>query len=234
MTEPEFHESHAAIGDGRGRSAERLVIVGLVVLLLLVVKPWGATPVVPETATAPGTLASAPPTPGVPDFADPPCTGRSWLVEADTRWADQTVRSWTLTEAVQATGPTDPDIRFAVAAAQEVLAIGYCPSDRDDRRPQDSVTIYRLDPTLDPIGVTISPVNVAPVRHALDAQGATNELFAPLATPGPGAQVERQVSWSPGRYVMRIEGPDGYLRWLGIEIRIIGVGEASPRPSAAR
>lgn len=223
MTEPVFHESHARIGHEPGRTPERLVIVGLVLLVLLVIKPWGPTP---EVATAPGPVASVAPTPEVLRFADLPCQGRMWLIEADTRWAGQVVRSWILTEADEATGPTDPRINFVVVAAQQVLAIGYCPSYRDDNRPHDRVTIYRLSPT-------VSEVPTTTVRVPQEADAAANELFAPVSTPGPSGGYAKQISWGPGRYVMRIEGPGQYLRWLGLEIRLIGAGSLDPEGSVA-
>ena len=59
MTEPVFHESHARIGHEPGRTPERLVIVALVLLVLVVIKPWGPTP---EVATAPGPVLNVAPT----------------------------------------------------------------------------------------------------------------------------------------------------------------------------
>jgi hypothetical protein len=217
MTEPEFHETRVRLGHEPGRTPERLVIVALVLLGLLVVKPWGPTP---EPATAPGPAASVAPTPEVL-FNDLPCSGHMWLVEADTRWAGQVVRSWILTDASTATGPTDPGIEFVVVAAQQVLSIGYCPAYRDDSRPHDTVTIYRLAPT-------VAEVPTEPVRVPKEADAAANDLFAPRATPGPSGAAGGPISWGPGRYVMRIQGPEGYLRWLGVEIRLIAGVQTDP------
>lgn len=225
MTEPVFHESHARLGHEPGRTPERLVMVGLVLLVLLVIKPWGPTP---EQATAPGPVASVAPTPEPISFADLPCTGMSWLVEADTRWAGQIVRSWILTDAVEATGPTDPRIRFVVVAAEQVLAVGYCPSYLDDNRPHDRLTIYRLDPA-------VSTVATTTVHAPRDADAAANELFAPLGTPGPSGRQAGTVAWPSGRYVIRIDGSAGYQRWLGLEIRLIAPGQApTPSPASSR
>ena len=231
MTEPVFHESHASIGHEPGRTPERLVIVALVALLILIVKPWGPTP---EVATAPGPEASIAPTPEILPFSALPCTGRTWLIEADTRWAGDVVRSWILTDAVQATDPPIPSLRFVVVAAQQVVAIGYCPAYRDDTRPNDRVTIYRLTPSSGPAGPgeTITEVATESVRAPQEADAAANDLFAPVAKPGPSGE-GAQLSWGPGRYVMRIEGPDGYLRWLGLEVRLIGTGVQLPEASAA-
>ena len=223
MTEQDFHESRASIGHEPGRTPERLVVVAVVLLLLLVIKPWGPTP---EAATAPGPVASVAPTTETPIFNELPCSGGMWLVEADTRWAGEVVRSWILTDASQATGPTDPSIRFVVVAAQQVLAIGYCPAYRDDSRPHDSVTIYRLAPT-------VSEVATELVRVPKEADAAANDLFAPRAAPGASGADGKPISWGPGRYVMRIQGPEGYLRWLGVEIRLIAGGQTNPPGSVS-
>jgi hypothetical protein len=217
MSETEFHESRASLGHEPGRTPERLVIAGLIVLVLLVVKPWGATP---EVATAPGPVASLAPTPETLLFNELPCAGRMWLVEADTRWAGDVVRTWMLTDAVQATSPMDPRIKFVVVAAQQVLSIGYCPAYRDDTRPHDTVTIYRL-------AATVSVVQTELVRVPKEADAAANDLFAPVSTPGPSGGGARPISWGPGRYVIRIEGPEGYLRWLGVEIRLFGAAPSA-------
>jgi hypothetical protein len=222
-TEPVFHESHVSIGHGPGRTPERLVIVGLVLLVLLVIKPWGPTP---EPATAPRPVASVAPTEKPLSYAETPCAAGMWLVEADTRWAGQIVRSWIMTDAVEATGPSDPAIRFVVVAAQQVLAIGYCPSYYDDTRPHDRLTIYRVDPS-------VSTVIITPVQVPREADAAHNELFAPMATPGPSGQAPSVVGWASGRYVIRIDGPDGYRRWLGVEVRLISPGMPSPATSPA-
>ena len=225
MTEPAVHESHASIGHP-GRTPERLVIVGLILLVLLLVKPWGAPP---EQGTAPGPGPSPSPVAIRPVTTEPrssaemPCTGLRWLVEADTRWAGRVVRSWILTDAVQATGPTDPAIKFVVVAAQQVVSIGYCPSHGDDNRPHDRLTIYRLDPTLSTVAATMVPPR--------DADAAANELFAPVTTPGPSGQPPSVGTWQAGRYVIRIDGPAGDQRWLGVEVRLVGPGQTSPAAS---
>jgi hypothetical protein len=221
MSEPEFHESHGRLGHEPGRTPERLVIVALALLIVLVVKPWGATP---EPASEPGPVASVAPTPEVLSFADLPCTGLMWLVEADTRWGGDVVRTWILTDAALATGPTDPRVTFVPVVAQQVLAIGYCPSYKDDSRPHDKVTIYRLAPT-----VAVVPTQV--VRAPREADASANDLYAPAQPPAPTGAAISPPGWPPGRYVMRIEGPNGYLRWLGVEVRIVPTVQASPGAS---
>jgi len=146
------------------------------------------------------------------------------VVEDDTSISE--LISWILTDASQATGPTDPKIEFVVVAAQQVLAIGYCPAYRDDSRPHDNVTIYRLAPT-----VAVVPTEL--VRVPKEADAAANDLFAPRTTPGPSGAGDGQITWGTGRYVMRIQGPEGYLRWLGVEIRLIAGGQRDPDGSVA-
>jgi hypothetical protein len=220
MTEPVFHESRATIGHEPGRAPERLVIVGLVLLVLVVVKPWGPTP---EPATAPGPVVHVAPTPEILKYTDLPCSGRGWLIEADTRWAGQTVRSWILTDAVEATGPTDPSITFVVVAGQQVLSVGYCPSYHDDQRPHSKLAIFRLFPT-------VSLVPTRTVRVEREAEASANELFAPVPIPVPSGQARGIPGWQPGRYVMHIEGPVGYERWLGFEVRLISMGTPASSP----
>jgi hypothetical protein len=223
MSEPEFHESRTSLGHEPGRTPERLIIAAVILLVLFIVKPWGPTP---EVATAPGPVASVAPTPETVRFNDLPCSGRMWLVEADTRWAGEVSRSWILTDAAQATSPTDPRIQFVVVAAQQVLSIGYCPAYRDDARPHDTVTIYRLAPT-------VSLVQTEQVRVPKEADAAANDLFAPISIPRPSDDGGKPISWGPGRYVIRIQGPEGYLRWLGVEIRLMSAGPTDPHGSVA-
>lgn len=218
MTEPVFHESRARIGHELGRTPERLVIVGLVLLVVLVIKPWGGTP---EPATAPGPVQEVAPTPEILGYSDLPCSGQMWLIEADTRWAGETVRSWILTDAVEATGPTDPAIRFALVAAQQVLSVGYCPSYHDDQRPHSKLAIFRLLPT-------VSLVPTQSVRLEREAEASANDLLAPVPVPVPSGGAPGIPGWQSGRYVMRIEGPAGYERWLGFDIRLISAGTGSP------
>ena len=107
------------------------------------------------------------------------------------------------------------------------------PAYRDDARPHDRVTIYRLTPSAGPagLGVTVSQVQTQLVRLPQDADAAANDLFAPASTPGPSEG--KPAGWAPGRYVMRIDGPEGYLRWVGLEIRLIGTGVPAPSASVS-
>lgn len=221
MTEPESHESHASLGHKGGRTPEQLIIAALVLLILLVVKPWGTTP---EVATAPGSAATAAPlTAAAPKPAELPCTGQAWLIEADTRWAGQVVRSWILADAVEATGPTDPAITLVVVAGQQVPAIGYCSPHRNESRARDRVTIYRL-------GSPVTEMRAQSVPSLREANTNGNGLFAPVPMARP-TEWGAAEGWTAGRYVLRVDGPEGDRRWLGIEVRIVAVANASPAAS---
>jgi hypothetical protein len=227
VTEPVLHESHALVGGGTGRRAERVAVLAGVLVLLAVVKPWGADKPA-EVAHRPAPSVAA--TERV-FFADLPCTGGRWLIEADERWAGDVVRTWVLTDAAEATGPTDPQIRFVTVAAPQVLSIGYCPALWDDARPHSNLTIYRLGP---PVAI----VATSPFRIPKEADAAANDLFRPAASSAPGASGAAPGTWPAGRYVMRVDGPDGYRRWLGLEIRLILIdlpvaGSAAPEASGA-
>lgn len=216
MTEPVVHETHVRIGREPGRRAERIAIVAIVVLFVAMVKPWGPGPVDENAGRRQQPIVE--PTERI-SYVDLPCSGaRHWLIEADERWAGHIVRTWVHTEAVEAGGPTDPVIPFIVVAAELVLAIGYCPASRDDRRPHTALTIHRLLPRREVVATVA--VTVPQFSNASE-----NVLFRPavVATPA-GTRAAGPASWTAGRYVMQIEGSDGYERWLGFDIRLISVG----------
>ncbi len=62
------------------------------------------------------------------------------------------------------------------------------------------------------------------------SNASENVLFRPavVATPA-GTRAAGPASWTAGRYVMQIEGSDGYERWLGFDIRLISVGPTRDR-----
>jgi hypothetical protein len=219
MTETEkvAHETHVRIGREPGRGGERLAVVAFVLVFIAIVKPWGEAPAAETPAPRqPGVAATAPVSMG-----DHPCTGRRWLIQVDKRWADRTVRSWIMADDVEASGPTDPTISFVKVASPRVLGVGYCAALGDEGPRQTRLTFYRLGP---PIEVVLAdPVTIpAPA-------GPENVLFRPAATDRAptqsGATPAPPEGWASGRYVLRIDGSDGYQRWLGLEIRIT---EAEP------
>jgi hypothetical protein len=213
MTEPAVHVSRVRIGRAPGRRAERIAMVAASLVFVAMVKPWGST--APEMAPRAAPVVA--PTPQF-RYSDMPCAGRGWLLETDERWLGRGVRTWTMTEGVEATGPSDGRIPF-VLVAPRARAVGYCPPRSDDRRPHTAVTFYRLQPAPERI-----PTVEVTVPRVADA--SENVLFQPKPASGPvgtgGAGGE--ATWPPGRYVMEIDGPDGYRRWLGFDVRMVTAG----------
>lgn len=233
---PTSHEARVTIGHESGRRAERVGIVVLGLVILAFMKPWGSPA---EPAVQRNPTARASPTPaGL--FSDLPCTGAGWLVEADVRWSGDIVRTWTLTEAVQALSPETSTIQFVSVAAPQVVALGYCPPRAEDTRPHSDVTIYRL-------GRELEVVPTVTVTIGKEAEAAANVLYRPASSwlpaqasagPLPSAAASTQPSagygsggppsgrpplpsWPDGRYVIRIRGADAYERWIGVDIRVI-------------
>jgi hypothetical protein len=222
MTEPvnapDVHATRVRIGHDSGRRAERIALVVGVLVLIAVVKPWGSTPVAAPIAPPQQPLVIVTPMPTLLVVDEHPCNNRSWLIQVDMLWPRQLVRSWILTDAVAASGPTDTRIRFVTAASPEVRALGYCPARSDDVPPDTRPTIYRLGP----------PVEVVTTEEVTDSQffdeQPENVLYRPAAaeqSPAPSGASVAPTSWAAGRYVLRIDGPSGFQRWLGLEIRSV-------------
>ena len=215
MTEPVMHETRVRIGHDPGRRAERIALVVSVLVLIAVLKPWGSTPV--AEPLAPPQQSMVAPTEPVRLVDDHPCNNRSWLIQVDMLWPRRLVRSWILTDAVAASGPTDPRIQFVTIASPEVRALGYCAARSDDVPADTRPTIYSLGPPVEIVAT--DRVNVAKSADEPD-----NFLYRPAAanrSPAPSGSGPARSSWEGGRYVMRIDGPDGFERWLGLEIQII-------------
>jgi hypothetical protein len=227
--EPVVRDFHATLGRDARRRPERLAIVVGTLLLVAVIKPWPAA--LPAATGPPRHLATPVPTERV--FAsDLPCSASQWLLEADERWGGAPARTWTFTEAVEASGPLDPAISFATIAAQQLLAIGYCPAFWDDQRPHQRLTIYQLDGG----GAIVIPT--APVLISRGDDASDNTLFRPAGGPAgssPDPEMYGRIAWQEGRYVMQIASVGGYQRWLGFDVRIVSASgfETAPAPSPA-
>jgi hypothetical protein len=216
MTEPVMHEAHVRIGREPGRGGERMALVISVLVLIAILKPWGtppaAEPIAPREPSNPG-QSSVTPTEPV-RVADHACNNLNWLIQVDMLWPRRLVRSWILTDAVVASGPTDPRIHFVTVASPEVRALGYCPARSDEVPPGTRPTFYRLGPPVE----LVATDSVTPPKSA---EGPDNVLYRPAAassSPSPSGASPAPITWAGGRYVMRIDGPSGFQRWLGLEI----------------
>jgi hypothetical protein len=215
MTEPVVHETKVRIGHEAGRGAERLALVAAVLVLIAMLKPWGPGPVA-EPVAPPRQTARVEPTEAVREL-DHPCNNRSWLIQVDMLWPRRLVRSWIVSDAVAATGPTDPRIQFVTVASPQVRALGYCPARSDDVPPDTKPTFYRLGP---PVDVVLTDRVAAP-RSAGEPVNVLYRPAAPGGSPALPGPTTAPLTWEEGRYVLRIDGPSGFQRWLGLEIRTI-------------
>jgi hypothetical protein len=202
MPEDERLAVHVRIERREGRRAERIGWLAVVLVVVAVMKPWGklGDPPAPARGGAFATPVSAPTR--EPIAADLPCVGGRWSIEADERWVGTVVRTWVLTDSVDATGPEDGRIRFVTVAAEQVIALGWCPPFHD-AEPNTTATFFRLDPDATAILTT-------PVQMRQEAEAMANILFQ----PAPIASAGTTPTWPDGRYVIRIDGQDGYRRWL--------------------
>lgn len=126
------------------------------------------------------------------------------------------VRSWILAQAVQASGPADPIITFVAVASPEVLGLGFCPAAGEGVPLDNRLTIYRLGERTE-----VVPIEAIPIARPGESE---NVLFRPTASgrsPAPSDSAREPERWPSGRYVMQIDGPDGFQRWLGLEIQIL-------------
>ena len=213
MTEKVAHETHVRIGHEPGRGGERIALVVAVLVLIAVLKPWGSPPVATPVASQPPRVTATEPV----RVVEHACNNRSWLVQVDMLWPRRLVRSWILVDAVAASGPTDPRIQFVTVASPEVRALGYCPARTAGVPPETRPTFYRLGPPLEVVRTDRVAVRRSP-------EEPVNVLYRPAAagrSPGPSGASPGPTRWEAGRYVLRIAGPSGSERWLGLEIRII-------------
>jgi hypothetical protein len=208
-------EVHIRIERREGRRAERIAWIGAILVVLAIMKPWGSLGT-PATADRPQFRATDKPAP-TEDVVAPelPCIGGRWSIEADERWVGTVVRTWVLTDAVEALGPFDERIHFATVAAQQIISLGFCPPFHD-AEPGVTVTIFRLDATE---GVQI--VDTVSVQMPKESEAMANVLYRPA--PEPGASAGSNPMWQAGRYVLRIDAADSYRRWLGVDVRLISM-----------
>jgi hypothetical protein len=217
---------HVRIERREGRRAERIGWLAVVLVVVAVMKPWGKLGDPP--AAAPGVVFATPVTAPTqePIAADLPCVGGRWSIEADERWVGTVVRTWVLTDSVDATGPEDDRIPFVTVAAEQVIALGWCPPFHD-AEPNTTALFFRLDPNSTVIETT-------PVQMLREAEAMANVLYRPAPLGPARASQAPPPTWPNGRYVIRIDGADGYRRWLGVDVRIVvmpnGAGASSPSP----
>lgn len=224
-----------------GPSASSVLAAIAIVLVVAIVKPWGAADDggIPIRTARPIRTEAPVRTPApTPDVARQRVAAlclepNGWRLYATERWSDRGVRSWKSIEPVAAAdGPDDPRIPMFLEASRTVLTLGYCaPVTGPDRPPSPTTTtIYRLatpagTPADERSWDIIEPARVEPVAGPSTLGGA----WAPPRTDVGGASPSVQPrGWASGTYVFRIaggsSGGDPYARWFGVVVEVTPIG----------
>ena len=146
-----------------------------------------------------------------------------WRIASIETWPGGIAYVWRATDAAEATSPLDPSIPFMPVVTAHVLALGWCaPVDGPLHPPGDlQASAFRLD------GARVTSVDVTLIPDV-----ESGPYGAMWATQSGG---RRGQAWPNGRYVIRIATADnGWVRWLGIDVRAYGTIEADPDPANQR
>ncbi|HEY7735728.1 MAG TPA: hypothetical protein VH813_02930 [Candidatus Limnocylindrales bacterium] len=230
-TEPERVIDLQPVGGGRAPNAVRRLVLGAcAILLVAVLKPWGA----PTAEPAPAARATAaqppsderrtpPPTPSpaskvATDYCFEP---GSWRVATVERWGEQVVRVWRAIEPVAATVPTDPGIPASPVFADSVPELGFCAPAVGPEQPSSPavVTVWRID------GGEPSLFAVRQLRPRSGGPIEFGAMYAPEQARQPAA-----TSWTDGRYVFRYRALGrAVTRWFAVDVHIIDLGASTAR-----
>jgi hypothetical protein len=219
-------------------SLANLIAVAVVLLAIVVLKPWGFGAPLPTPAAlaAPFTPAPATPVPTEDRTADglaaPICLGTgAWRITSLETWQTQDVRVWrAITPVETASGPLDPGIPSVTIVALRLAGLGWCAPAFGPDRPAGpaEVTAWSVR------GTEAIPLQL---RQTLPADGVTPiaALYVPLTLcPEPTicapllpAPVPR--AWETERVVFRYrDTATGRQDWLAADILIL---EPSAAPS---
>ncbi len=207
---------------GSGRRTELLAAFAMVVLGLLVVKPWASQSAVQRASSSALPLSSPVPsialldgsgiTPAGDALRSPApseivCRG-SWELVSLTRLATWSVREWLPALPRAASGPTDPQLSPLQLADGPVRALGVC----GDGTATGTAIFVRRSWRVDSEG-SPSPVEL---QVQPDAAGAPPPDLAILYRP---AGVAPSQPWPNGRYVLELETPEGsQAGWMAVVI----------------
>lgn len=212
-----------ALGSGSARSLQRgtLALAGLV--LLAIVKPWGApeAPVVVPPARQPVAIASAAPTPRAANRVELLCyDSPSWRVASVGLFAGSRMRELGFVTPVAALGPSDPAIPFVTFGFSQVNSLGYCTPFETPPPADLEVRVFLLDDAG-------SSRVIAVAREARTPITSTAGLFS-LIAPGGGGPLPSSdassggagpaASWPPGRYVFALRGLGFDDAWFGADV----------------
>lgn len=223
--EPQEHRVQQVGGSSRPLGAAVAVMVLL--LVLLVVKPWGGVASLPRASADPGQSADpqeratrAPaPTPDAirQDILDRrQCQAHdAWQLITMERTGQTRTRSLISVDPVRADDPTDPRIETHVFYAAQLRAIGYCvPSTQphDIAAYRAAVLLWRVD----------SPDQASVIKDTVVVDSSLASVGEVYLAPRAGRGASS--GWTPGRYVFEIQGPklSGASDWFAIQFQRVG------------
>jgi hypothetical protein len=228
----------ASPGDGARRDVGRLVVLIVVLLIVAIVKPWGAEP--PGLSGRNGSTAqsasSAPPSPGSSPVLPGPSLGPDQIsclygleVVSLVHLGTFSVREWLPMKRTDATGPNDPDLAFARLEGGTVRALGVC--NEEGQAADASAARYPVVASAWRLGANPStparPLNLIELKPDVGAPpGLLPHIYQPI---------ERQWTrtWRPGRYAIEVvvgdeAGPETI--WIGLDVHDSDRAPSSPSP----
>lgn len=202
---------------GRRPGIARAAILGIVMIGITLVRPWG-------DGTAPATVVDGPAhrdgdrdlalagpvsTPTVaPSLATDQiaCSPSTWQVVSLDHLGSWTVRSWMPASAVRAAGPLDPSIRTITIDSPDILALGACSPPIVDATgsavpggPALVVRAWRIEASAArPVALT--------VRREERTPGVAT-LYRPSGAAAGAASA--RASWPAGRFVLEVAPAGG-------------------------
>ena len=216
----------APVGLTGGRPPiERWAIIAVVILVMVVTKPWqsaaggsvpGSAAPTPRRSAEPTVTVSPSPTidPDAPRVAAFCLDARTWLAASVERSVegtfDQQIRVWRAMEpATSASGPTDPAIPHVAIVSEGLTELGWCAPIVGNEAPGPPVEVSTW--LRAPGGVR--PITLDPSRPVADAT-PYGAMYRPPRT-GPSSN---SASWPDGSYVFRYREADGRVRWFAFDV----------------
>jgi hypothetical protein len=221
-------------GDGARRDVGRLVVLIFVLLIVAIVKPWGAEP--PGLSGGDGSTAQTASSPGPSPVLPDPSLGPDQItclygleVVSLVHLGTFSVREWLPVPRTDATGPNDPDLAFARLEGGTVRALGVCNeegqgADASAARHPVVASAWRL--SANP-SAPARPLNLIELKPDV---GAPSGLLPHIYKP-----IERQWTrtWQQGRYAIEVvvgddAGPETI--WIGLDVRDSDAASIAPSP----
>lgn len=216
----------ARVGGPSPVTSRTIAVLGAV-LVILIVKPWGAGEVTSaiqqsprESLVAPSTGPAANPTAAPRSQAEviaDQCRAPSgWRILTVARWHDETVHIWSAVEPVATADPADPQIPYVSMVADQIPALGYCAPLFGPDRPVGGATAALWRIAANGTAESLHPARIEPPFET---------ALVGLYAPPPAIRPDQPASWPSGRYLFNAAG-----RWFGIDLVI---APSAGRPAAS-